>query len=94
MSVWSFKAAETAIDDAHDVLVLRDDLDKKSGELGVTYPNDFETTYESSAKDFDDVTADVQQQITELLRQRHQITEGKDDDFMVRTRKSAQMRRR
>jgi putative ABC transport system permease protein len=28
---------------------------------------------------------DVQQQITELLRQRHQITEGKDDDFMVRT---------
>jgi putative ABC transport system permease protein len=29
--------------------------------------------------------ADVQQQITELLRQRHQIAEGKDDDFMVRT---------
>ncbi len=28
---------------------------------------------------------DVQQQITELLRQRHQITDGKDDDFMVRT---------
>ena len=28
---------------------------------------------------------EVQQQITELLRQRHQITEGKDDDFMVRT---------
>ena len=28
---------------------------------------------------------DVQQQITELLRQRHQIADGKDDDFMVRT---------
>src|SRR6266487_2551168 len=28
---------------------------------------------------------DVQNQITELLRQRHQIGEGKDDDFMVRT---------
>ena len=28
---------------------------------------------------------DVQQQITELLRQRHQIPEGRDDDFMVRT---------
>ncbi len=28
---------------------------------------------------------DVQQQITELLRQRHQIGEGRDDDFMVRT---------
>ena len=28
---------------------------------------------------------EVQQQITELLRQRHQISEGKDDDFMVRT---------
>jgi len=29
--------------------------------------------------------SDVQNQITELLRQRHQIAEGKDDDFMVRT---------
>ena len=29
--------------------------------------------------------ADVQRQLTELLRQRHQISEGKDDDFMVRT---------
>jgi putative ABC transport system permease protein len=28
---------------------------------------------------------EVQQAITELLRQRHQITEGKEDDFMVRT---------
>jgi putative ABC transport system permease protein len=27
----------------------------------------------------------VKQQIEELLRQRHQITEGKDDDFMVAT---------
>jgi len=32
-----------------------------------------------------DSIADVQRQLTELLRQRHQITEGKDDDFMVRT---------
>jgi putative ABC transport system permease protein len=32
----------------------------------------------------DDI-ADVQAQLTDLLRQRHQITEGKDDDFMVRT---------
>ncbi len=29
--------------------------------------------------------SDVQTQITELLRRRHQINEGKDDDFMVRT---------
>src|ERR1043166_8797756 len=29
--------------------------------------------------------ADVQRQVTELLRQRHQIAEGKDDAFMVRT---------
>ena len=28
---------------------------------------------------------EVQQSITELLRQRHQIAEGRDDDFMVRT---------
>ncbi len=32
-----------------------------------------------------DSIPDVQQQITELLRQRHQIADGKDDDFMVRT---------
>jgi len=32
-----------------------------------------------------DSIADVQRQLTELLRQRHQINEGKDDDFMVRT---------
>jgi len=32
-----------------------------------------------------DEIADVQNQITEVLRQRHQITAGKDDDFMVRT---------
>src|ERR1043166_8553607 len=32
-----------------------------------------------------DAISDVQTQITELLRQRHQIGEGKDDDFMVRT---------
>jgi putative ABC transport system permease protein len=29
--------------------------------------------------------ADVQNQITELLRQRHRIGEGQDDDFIVRT---------
>ncbi len=32
-----------------------------------------------------DSISDVQTQITDLLRQRHQIGEGKDDDFMVRT---------
>ena len=31
------------------------------------------------------VVFDVQNQVTELLWQRHQIAEGKDDDFMVRT---------
>jgi hypothetical protein len=29
--------------------------------------------------------ADVQRQLGELLRRRHQIPEGRDDDFMVRT---------
>ena len=29
--------------------------------------------------------ANVQEQITELLRQRHRIGEGRDDDFIVRT---------
>ncbi|HTI71688.1 MAG TPA: ABC transporter permease [Candidatus Limnocylindria bacterium] len=29
--------------------------------------------------------ADVQQQIAEILRQRHNITDGKEDDFLVRT---------
>jgi len=32
-----------------------------------------------------DAIPDVQEAITELLRQRHQITDGKEDDFMVRT---------
>src|SRR2546428_3516148 len=32
-----------------------------------------------------DSIADVQRQLTDLLRQRHQIGDGKDDDFMVRT---------
>ena len=31
-----------------------------------------------------DAIVDVQNQITSLLRQRHQIADGKDDDFMVR----------
>ena len=31
-----------------------------------------------------DAIVDVQNQITALLRQRHQIADGKDDDFMVR----------
>jgi putative ABC transport system permease protein len=31
------------------------------------------------------VMADVQNQITELLRQRHRIGPGRDDDFLVRT---------
>ncbi len=32
-----------------------------------------------------ELVPDVQNQITELLRQRHRIGEGKDDDFLVRT---------
>jgi putative ABC transport system permease protein len=32
-----------------------------------------------------DLVNDVQQQLTELLRQRHRIPEGKDDDFTIRT---------
>ena len=32
-----------------------------------------------------DVVTDIQNQVTELLRQRHRIQPGKDDDFMVRT---------
>ncbi len=31
-----------------------------------------------------DSIADVQQQVTELLRRRHKIADGRDDDFMVR----------
>jgi len=32
-----------------------------------------------------DLLPSVQEQITELLRQRHRITDGRDDDFIVRT---------
>jgi len=34
-----------------------------------------------------DLMTDVQEQVTSLLRQRHKIADGKDDDFMVRTQK-------
>jgi len=63
MSVWSFEAAETAIDEAHDVLALRDELDTKSDQLGSSYPDELENTYEASDKDFDDATKAVQEQI-------------------------------
>jgi len=32
-----------------------------------------------------DLMPEVQEEVTNLLRQRHRITEGKDDDFIVRT---------
>src|SRR4030095_16530109 len=32
-----------------------------------------------------DAVPDVQSQITDLLRQRHRITDGREDDFIVRT---------
>lgn len=63
MSAWSFTAAQTAIDESHDVLVLRDELDAKTAELASSYPADLEATYEASAKNLDDATAAVQQQI-------------------------------
>jgi len=63
MSVWSFKDAKTAIDEAHDVLALRDELDTKSDQLGSSYPDELEGTYEASDKDFDDATRVVQEQI-------------------------------
>jgi len=46
-----------------------------------------ETTFRSfmvQAADKETIPA-VQQQITELLRQRHKIVDGRDDDFIVRT---------
>ena len=63
MSAWSFKAAQSAIDDSQEVLALRDELDEKTAELGSSYPSDLETTYEASGKDLDDATAAAQQQI-------------------------------
>lgn len=63
MSAWSFKAAQTAIDDSQEVLALRDELDTKTAELASSYPADLEATYEASGKDLDDATHAVQEQI-------------------------------
>ncbi len=63
MSAWSFTAAQTAMDDAQDVLTLRDQLDRKSDELGTTYPDDLERAYEAVDKNFVDATKAVQEQI-------------------------------
>ena len=63
MSIWSFKSAETAIDDATEVLTLRDDLDTKSAQLGTSYPADLEAMYEGADSSLDDARVAVQQQI-------------------------------
>ena len=63
MSAWSFKEAQTAIEDAQRVLALRDELDATTKELASSYPADLETMYESSDVNLDDATAAVQQQI-------------------------------
>ena len=63
MSGWLFDDAQRAIDEAHDVLSLRDELDSKAAELGAGYPRTFESDYESAAGDLSGVTADVAAQI-------------------------------
>ena len=63
MSSWSFVAALATLDDAHEVLDLRDELDIKAGELGTGYPDDFESMYEAASTMLDDTKTAVQQQI-------------------------------
>ena len=63
MSAWSFSSATKLMEEAQDVLALRDELDEKAGELGTSYPDTFETDYQAVDKNFDEVAAAVQEQI-------------------------------
>ncbi len=63
MSGWLFDDAQQAIDEADEVLDLRDELDTKAAELGAGYPTTFETDYESAESDLSAVAADVEAQI-------------------------------
>ncbi len=63
MEAWSFGTATDAIADADAVLDLRDELDDRSAQLDATYPDRFETDYETVEQSFDDVQHELQEQI-------------------------------
>ena len=80
MSSWSFTRAEESIDEAQAVLTLRDELDQRAAELGSTYPDDLQATYEAVDTSFGDATAAVQQQLETAESVLAAIaTEGADD---------------
>jgi hypothetical protein len=53
MSQWSFDAALAGIETAKQLLALRDEIDRRSGALGVTPPGTLETAYEAAASEAD-----------------------------------------
>jgi hypothetical protein len=60
---WSFVDAEAAIGEAAEVLALRDTMIDKAVALGIGYPDDVETDYESVDGSFDEVEAAIGEQI-------------------------------
>jgi hypothetical protein len=63
MEAWSFGIATESMAVADAVLDLRDELDDRAEQLDATYPDTFEADYEAVEKGFDDVTAELQEQI-------------------------------
>jgi hypothetical protein len=64
MQLWSFDEAIERIDEAEEVLTLRDELDDKAEQLGAGYPATFETEYEAADDgQLTEVGAAVQEQI-------------------------------
>ncbi len=84
MEAWSFGIATDSMDDADAVLDLRDELDDKAKQLDATYPDTFEADYEAVEKSFDDVTAELQEQIdTAELVIDATAAEAKDDGLLA-----------
>jgi hypothetical protein len=66
MGRWLFARAEAAIDDATDVLELRDQVDEAAQALGVTPPELLRVAYEGAKDDFGDAVALARRELTTL----------------------------
>jgi uncharacterized membrane protein YgcG len=65
MASWGFERANTKMEEAEQVLALRDELDDKTAELASSYPDTYETSYQDAeaTDDLGPVGDAVQEQI-------------------------------
>lgn len=66
MAEWDFDDATELVDEAGDVLTIRDKMVTLSDELDVQVPGDFEPAYQKVEDDFTEVVADLNDQIDAL----------------------------